>query len=82
MDELTSKIEALKARRAGLKKKEVELKCKIDAIEKKNKEYARITDEMQQKEIEVLQHQGSEVGAFLASIKEAASPTNKQGSPK
>lgn len=73
MDELNARIEALKQKKAALKKREIELKCKIDAIEKRNKEMIRIDGKLKRAEIDSIQHQGKEVGDFLASLKEPAS---------
>ena len=73
MEELNARIEALKQKRTTLKNKEIELKCKIDAIEKRNKQMTLIDSRLKKAELDSLQHQGKEVGDFIASLKEPAS---------
>ena len=81
VDELQENIESWKNKRAELKKKEVELKCKIDAIDKKNKESQRIMDKLQKSELDSLNHQEKEVSEFIDTFKDTTiSPS--QGATK
>jgi len=80
MDELSTRIQALKDKKSELKKREIELKCKIDAIEKKNKESSRITERLNKAELDSLTHQGKEMSEFLETLREPSSPA--AGSPK
>ncbi len=73
VDELRGRIDSLKKKREQLKRTEIDLKCKIDAIEKRNKERARIEEKLQQAEIDSLAHQRQEVGAFLGTMQQEAS---------
>lgn len=74
MAERQRKIEELTQKKENLKTKEIELRCKIDAIDKKNKNKAEIVEKIRAAELESLRHQGKEVQDFTTSNQEATSP--------
>lgn len=77
VDELQKRISGLRAKKAALKARETDLKLKIDAIEKRNKESLRIEEKEQKTELESQAHLGTEVAEFLKSLADAA-PSPKQ----
>lgn len=67
-------IDDLAKKKDELKNKEIELRCKLDAIDKKNKAKAEIDEKIRSTELDCLRHQGKEVGDFIMGNQEAQSP--------
>lgn len=75
MGERQRKIDELKQRKEELKIKEIELRCKIDAIDKKNKNKADIIEKIRLAELDSLRSQEKEVRDFITtSNQEVSSP--------
>ena len=73
VNELSQRIEQLRAKKAALKTTEIELKCKIDAVEKRNKEQTRIEEKLRRMELDVCDKQRKEVTEFLETLQDVAS---------
>ncbi len=72
--ELQQQLDELRQKRANLKNKEIEFKLKIDAIEKKNKEHARVDARIRTYELDSLKEQGTVVSQFTLTLHETSSP--------
>jgi dynein light intermediate chain len=71
MAELQTRLEELKRKKMRLENREIELKSKIDAIEKKNKEKRKIDEERRTSELEFLKYQETHLSTFLQNLQDS-----------
>ena len=71
MAELQTRLEELKRKKMKLENREIELKSKIDAIEKKNKEKRKIDEDRRTAELEFLKYQETHLSNFLQNLQDA-----------
>ena len=68
---MEKKIEELEVKKTKLENKVLELKSKIEAIEKRNQERRDVEAKKREEEIDFLKYQRDHLDKFLKSVQEA-----------
>lgn len=72
MGDIAKKLEDLRKKKARLENREIELKSKQDALDKKNKEKAKVDEERRTAELDFLKYQENHLSQFLNTLQEGA----------
>jgi len=72
MSDIQKKLEELKKKQSKLQNRDIELKSKLDAVEKKNKERAKTDEERRTAELDFLKYQENHLSQFLTTLQEGS----------
>ena len=72
MSDIQKKQEELRKKKAKLENREIELKSKLDALEKKNKEKAKVDEDRRTAELDFLKYQENHLSQFLTTLQEGS----------
>ena len=72
MSDIQKKLEELRKKKAKLENREKELKSRLDAVEKKNKENGKADEDRRTTEFDFLKYQENHLSQFLTTLQDGS----------